>query len=151
MSQLPAVGTTSGVDTSSGTTAGANDLRDLELDQFLQLMIAELQNQDPLNPLDNSEILQQISQIREISATNQLNETLDAVLTGQNLSTASSLIGKQVTALSDSGGRVENATITRVSVETDTASGVRQLRVHTAEDSIALQNISEILDPGPAE
>ena len=55
----------------------ARDLRDLDLNEFLQLMITELQNQDPLDPMDNSEILQQITQIREISATDSLQETLE--------------------------------------------------------------------------
>ena len=34
-----------------------NTLNDLELDDFLHLMIAELQNQDPLNPLENDQLL----------------------------------------------------------------------------------------------
>jgi flagellar hook assembly protein FlgD len=40
--------------------------------------------------MENSELVQQISQIREISATNQLTDTLTSVLMGQNTATASS-------------------------------------------------------------
>src|SRR6476619_6266517 len=79
---------------------GANDaLRGLDMDQFLKLMIAELQNQDPLKPMENSEILQQISQIRDIGATDKMTSTLDAVLLEQNLSAASAMIGKQIHGL----------------------------------------------------
>ena len=87
---------------SNSTQGGSNDaLRDLDMDEFLKLMITELQNQDPLNPFENNEILQQISQIREIGATGKLTETLDAVLLGQNLTSATSMIGKTIEALSD--------------------------------------------------
>ena len=78
--------------TDSSGVKTTNDLRDLDVGDFLNLMIAELQNQDPLDPLDNSEMVAQLGQIREISSTNQLIETLNQVFTGQNLSTASSLI-----------------------------------------------------------
>ena len=41
----------------------ATDLKTVDTNQFLTLMITELQNQDPLNPMDNTQMLQQISQI----------------------------------------------------------------------------------------
>ncbi len=84
----------------------ASALNDVNLDDFLNLMIAELQNQDPLNPLENDELIAQISQIREVGATEQLTETLNAVLLGQNISSATNLIGADVVALNDSGQRV---------------------------------------------
>ena len=124
---------------------GPRDLRDVDLDQFLQLLIAEMQNQDPLDPMDNSEILQQISQIREISATDQLSDTLQSVLTGQNLTTASSLIGKQITALTDDAQNITGI-VDRVSVETGEDDSQRILRVHVQEHRIELKNIREIVD-----
>lgn len=126
-------------------TAGTNDLRNVDLDQFMQLLITELQNQDPLNPMENSEILDQISQIREISATNQLSDTLDAVLLGQNMSTASSLIGRRIHALSDDAENVEG-TVERVTVDLDQGgSGTRILRVHVGPHQVDLNNVREIL------
>jgi len=113
-------------------------LRELNMDDFLQLMIAELQNQDPLNPLDNAQLLQQISQIREIAATGSLSETLESVMFGQSISNASNLIGKQVRALNDAGdfvtGEVEKVAI---------AEG--QVKVHIGSNVIGINNISEIL------
>jgi hypothetical protein len=78
-------------------------LNELDLGDFLDLMIAELQNQDPLSPLENHELLQQIGQIREVGATDKLTETLDAVLLGQNVASATSLIGKEVHATAKDG------------------------------------------------
>ena len=124
--------------------AGSGGLEDLDMGEFLDLMIAELQNQDPLNPTDNAELLRQIGQIREIGATDQLTSTLNAVLLGQNMTTASSLIGKQITALDSSGDNIEGV-VDRVSVVIDENDSSRSLRVHIGDNDIALNNIREIV------
>jgi flagellar basal-body rod modification protein FlgD len=147
MSQIPSTGGTGTTGTSSTGKSQGNDLRDVDIDQFMNLLIAQLQNQDPLSPMDNSEMLQQISQIREISATNKLSDTLDSVLLGQNLSTASSLIGREVKALTDDAQDVSGL-VDRVSIETSGTNGsVRTLRVHIGDSKIDLRNIREILPP----
>ena len=141
MAQVPST-------TGGGNTSGPNgpskprDLRDLDVEHFLQLLIAEMQNQDPMNPMDNAQMMEQINQLREISATDKLTDTLDSVLLGQNLSTASSLIGKEVKALTDDAKDIQGK-IDRVSVET--SEDVRKLRVHIGSNKIDLKNIREIV------
>jgi flagellar basal-body rod modification protein FlgD len=134
--ETPGVG--SGSSTGQSSKSSNDALRGLDLDQFLKLMVTELQNQDPLNPLENDQILQQISQIREIEATGQLRETLDSVLLGQNLSNASGLINKQVAALDDNGDEV-SGTVSRVSVAEN------KVRLHIGEHEVELKNLREIL------
>jgi flagellar basal-body rod modification protein FlgD len=131
--------------TQTNTTAtDRNDaLRDLDMDEFLQLMITELQNQDPLNPLENAEILQQISQIREIGATGQLTETLQSVLLGQNLTSATGMIGKWVQALSDEAKHV-NGMVDKVTV----ANG--EVRLHIGDSAVRLKNVKEVLTESAA-
>jgi flagellar basal-body rod modification protein FlgD len=97
----------------SGASAAIDDL---DLGQFLRLMIAELQNQDPLNPMDNKEMLAQISQIREVGATDKLTATLESVLLGQNIASSTNLIGAEVDAISDDNQRI-SGTVSRVSIE----------------------------------
>ena len=79
------------------------------------MMVAELENQDPMNPMSNTEMLQQISQMRSITSSDRLTTSIEALTVGQALSTASSLIGKTVTGvdtLSESvTGKVEKVTI----------------------------------------
>jgi hypothetical protein len=87
-------------------SGSADAINDLDLGTFLRLMIAELQNQDPLNPFDNKDMLTQISQIREVGATDRLTETLDSVLLGQNIASATNLIGADIDGLSDDNQRV---------------------------------------------
>ena len=118
-------------------------LANIDLSQFLKLFIAEMQNQDPLDPMDNSEMLAQISQIREIGATDSLTATLESVRLGQSLATASGLIGKQIRALSSNvvSGEQEfvEGTVEKVSIE----NGKPVL--HVDGQQIELKNISEIL------
>ena len=136
--------------TDPGTSQNAGDLREVDLNQFLQLLVTELQNQDPLDPMDNSEILAQISQIREISATDQLSDTLGSVLLGQNMATASGLIGKHVNALTEELEDI-NGVVDRVSVVVDpTDQDSRSLRVHVGEHDIRLDNIREIVENDPS-
>lgn len=130
----------------SATTGSKSDLRDVDVNDFLTLMIAELQNQDPLNPMDNAQMLEQIGQIRQISSTNQLTESLSAMFIGQNLSTATSLIGKRVSALTDDGKNVEGV-VDRVTVEVDQKDDAkRTLSVHMGDKTVQLKNVREIVD-----
>lgn len=123
----------------SGQTSQSNqNLQELDIEDFLGLMLAELQNQDPLNPMENNELLQQISQIREIGATSQLTDTLESVLRGQNLTSASSLLDKQVKALTDDGRTIAGQ-VTRVSLDAD------DVRLHVGAERVALNNVSEII------
>jgi len=124
---------------SPASSSTASALGNVDVDQFLQLMIAELQNQDPLSPVENSEMLQQITQIREIGASEALSTTLSAVLAGQNVATASALIGKEVSALTDDSGNISGV-VDRVSITDD-----NDVRVHIGDESVKLDNVREIV------
>ena len=116
----------------------------MDLDSFLKLMITELQNQDPLDPMENSEMLQQLGQMRSIGASDKLTSTLDAVLLGQNLTTASSLIGKEVNALTDDGSNVQG-TIDRVTVTPGDDDDPATVQVHIGDHTVSLGNVREII------
>lgn len=129
-----------------GKTTG-NDLRDVNMDQFLGLLVTEMQNQDPMNPMDNAQMLTQISQIRQIGSTNQLTETLTSLATGQGLSMASTLIGKKVTALDDNAKEITGV-VDRVSVKTDEKdNSKRTVKVHIGDSTVDINNIREINEP----
>ncbi len=89
----------------SATAAAAHNIastRDLLADtqeRFLTLLVTQLQNQDPLNPMDNEQITSQVAQLSTVTGINQLNETLLA-LSGQldvsQSMQAAALIGKEI-------------------------------------------------------
>src|SRR5207244_2763745 len=78
----------------------------LQIQDFIKLMISELQNQDPLNPMDNTQIMQEVSQMQSITSTTKLTQTLGQVLLGQNLASGGNLIGKGIVGLTDDGKQV---------------------------------------------
>lgn len=68
-------------------------------DRFLTLLVAQMKNQDPLNPLDNAQVTTQLSQISTVTGLEKLNGTLSELLdgydTGQSMQ-AAGMIGKLV-------------------------------------------------------
>jgi len=113
MTRIPS---TLGTTPSDRSFASSDAINDIDLGTFLDIMIAELQNQDPLNPLDNKDMLAQISQLREVGATDKLTETLESVLLGQNLTSSLNMIGAEVDVLSDDNQRISGI-VSRVSLE----------------------------------
>ncbi|MEL7264121.1 MAG: flagellar hook capping FlgD N-terminal domain-containing protein [Planctomycetota bacterium] len=132
---------------SSANESVGGGFNDLDLEQFLGLMLAELQNQDPLDPMDNSELIQQIAMLREVTATDQLSQTLGGLQQSQELVTASGLIGKSITGLSDDGSDVSGS-VERVTVETGGEAGSRTVRIHVDGNTISLDNVREITPSG---
>jgi len=129
---------------SAASDKNVHDLKDLDINQFLQLMVSELTNQDPLNPLDNTQLVQQLGELRSIAASDQLTTTLHSMQTQQSLTTASSLIGKTITALNDDGSNVTGE-VTSVSVEVDQKDNTkRTYKVKIGDQSIDLQNVREV-------
>jgi flagellar basal-body rod modification protein FlgD len=80
------------------TTVDPNSASALQ-DKFLLMLTTQLQNQDPMNPMDNSAITTQMAQLSTVSGIAQLNTTLSALsssmMAGQTLS-ATSMIGHGV-------------------------------------------------------
>ncbi len=70
-------------------------------DRFLKLLVTQMKNQDPLNPLDNAQVTSQMAQLSTVSGVDKLNTTLQslstALLASQSLQSAS-LIGRDVVA-----------------------------------------------------
>lgn len=68
-------------------------------DRFLTLLVTQLQNQDPLNPMDNAQVTSQIAQLSTVQGIQQLNNTLLALSGQMDMSQslqAASLIGKGI-------------------------------------------------------
>ena len=94
---------TSGLDsnTSVGTETSALPSKVLDKDAFLELLITQLQNQDPLNPTDSVEFTAQLAQFSSLEQLNNVNDNLEQLQNFQasiNNSQAVALIGKDITA-----------------------------------------------------
>ena len=89
----------------SMTTQGAANVTGaadaLTGEDFFKLLIAQLSNQDPLEPTSNQELLQQISSIRDIELSTTLTESLKSLTHQQRYASAAGLIGNYVTGRAD--------------------------------------------------
>src|SRR5580693_9518757 len=63
---------------------------------FMQMLIAELQNQDPTQPMSNEDLLTQLSTMSQLQSTQDLDSALQANTNNQQLSIASSFIGANI-------------------------------------------------------
>ncbi len=136
MSTIPATNPT-GSSSNSGSS-NPKDLNNIDVSQFLQLMITQLQHQDPLNPESNAQLMQQVGEIQQISSTNKLSTTLNSVALGQTLSSATTLIGKHITGLDDSGNAVDGL-VQKISVLNN------QPKLYVGDQIVSISNVKEIL------
>jgi flagellar basal-body rod modification protein FlgD len=68
-------------------------------DRFLKLLVAQMQNQDPLNPMDNAQVTSQMAQIQSVSGIEKLNRTVESLGTQfaqMNALQGASLVGRDV-------------------------------------------------------
>ena len=82
----------------AGTTASTSTLDEAQ-DRFLKLLVSQMKNQDPLNPMDNAAVTTQMAQISTVTGIGQLNDTLKALLgqeTGAQTIQGAALAGHQV-------------------------------------------------------
>ena len=68
----------------------------LKTDDFIKMMLTQLQNQDPLEPAKNQELLAQMSQIGQLQTATELQDTLKGLTLQNQLGSAGNLIGKLV-------------------------------------------------------
>jgi len=66
---------------------------------YMQLLVTQLQNQNPLEPLDNNQMASQLAQLSQLEQLENMNGTFRQVLAAQELLQAMELIGKEVTFL----------------------------------------------------
>jgi len=87
--------TASSAATAAAAASTANSSASIQ-NQFLTMLTAQLQNQDPTNPMDNAAITTQMAQLSTVTGINQLNTTLQALSQSMTLGSAASLIGQGV-------------------------------------------------------
>jgi flagellar basal-body rod modification protein FlgD len=124
MQITPATSVSTAAATSAASTSNAANTANSTLSetQFLQLLTEQLENQDPLQPEDDTQFLSQMAQFTALQETNTLNQQI------QNL-TASSYIGSTVTV---NPGTTSNS-VTGAVTGVDTSGTTPQLVINGSE------------------
>ena len=103
-------------------------------DQFLKLMVAQLKSQDPLEPIKDQEFLGQLAQFSTLSGIEKLNANFADMLSLQQITQGSNLIGRQV-VYKDDAGATARGTVQGFAV----SSGRVELQI--GNDAVSLDNV----------
>lgn len=111
---VSAVGAVNSTTAAASTAAtAAKTKNDLGEDDFMQLLLAQLQNQDPLQPASDTEFIAQLAQFNSLAeltsiktAISDLGESLSELMIVQDLNQGSALIGKTIGGMTASGETV---------------------------------------------
>ena len=132
MSVTAATGTTGTTATNTTSTKSTNSSSSLGKDDFLKLLVTQLQTQDPMNPMDDTQFISQMAQFTSLEQMKNMN-------TSVQMTQATSYIGKQVTWDNDQG--VE---------QTGVVKSVRLVnsepKIIIGDQSIALAKITSVSD-----
>lgn len=126
---------------STGSTSSNDPFGSVNLSDFMTLMITQLQNQDPTDPVSNSDLMQQIGDMQTIQSNLQLSSTLTGMSMSDSLTAASVMIGQYIVG-TDSTGASATGTVDSVSMSDGTAT------LNVGSQSVPLANVTEII---PAE
>jgi len=129
---------TTAISSSTATTAtsstGAVSAQE-QTDRFMKLLVAQLNNQDPMNPMDNAQMTSQIAQINTVSGIQELNATMKSMaeqFTSMQVLQGASMVGHGVLVesgtLSIDGGVAKgavnlNSKADKVTIDIKTAGG----------------------------
>ena len=118
---------TSGSSLSSTTSAESQD-------RFLKLLVAQLANQDPMNPMDNAQMTSQIAQINTVTGIEKLNDTMKSMSTqfsGMQVLQAGNLVGHNVVVTGDKLAFAADGNTATGALELDAAATSVQVQVVT--------------------
>ena len=110
MTVAPTSSVTNNTNTSSSAAAPSATV---DYNQFLNLLIAEIKNQDPTQPMDPTQSVTQLATISGVQQAMQTNATLASLLTTSSLSQAALLVGQTITSADGSTtGQVASVNVT---------------------------------------
>lgn len=146
MSEMSAI---DGLNASSGVRT-TNPKSKLQVEDFINMMVTQLQNQDPMEPAKNEQLLAQMSQIgqlqsqQELTANQKLLTTsIQTMVLQNNIGAASNLIGKDVKGVGPSDAQ-GNSTEVSGTVEGVTISDGKVLLKLSTNVSLALEKVTDV-------
>lgn len=92
---VPATQATTAPTTTGGT---AKSKTQVDYDSFLKLLVAQMKNQDPTNPMDSTQYVAQLASFSQVEQSVQTNSKLDQMLQTSALAQADAIIGRTVTS-----------------------------------------------------
>ena len=98
--------------TSQAQSKTADSFSTLGTNQFLKIIFAELNQQDPLKPNDTSKLIEQLSSLRSIQADSDLQAKLSTLVNQNQFASAAGLLGRTISGLDELNTRVLDQVVT---------------------------------------
>jgi flagellar basal-body rod modification protein FlgD len=114
-----------------------NGFAALTSQDFLKMLITELKNQDPTQPVSNAELLQQLSQMQALQSNVELNSTLKSFSNDQQISSGASFLGKVISG-TDSNQNPVSGVADRVFVQNGT------MMIGIGSSSLSVANVTGV-------
>ncbi len=111
---MPTTGAVSSTISTYTGTAEGQQVGQLGKEDFLKLLVAQLRNQDPMKPMDDSQFLAQMAQFSSLERMQALDDQMSMLLQVEQLGQANGLIGKLVEAASSEAGKTIKGTVDSV-------------------------------------
>lgn len=115
---------------------------DLGQQQFLDLLVTQLRNQDPLEPVEQTEFISQLAEFSVLEGVQTLNAQFDDMLKLQQLSDGADLVGKTVEFISPTTGELEQAQVEEARV----LDG--RIMLTAGVDVVSLDQVTGVVDAG---
>lgn len=112
---------------------------------FMKLLVTQLQNQDPLAPMDNAQMTSQMAQLSQLQQLETMNTSFSQVLANEQMGYASSLIGKQVAFVNQQDGTMLQGTVEQI------AKVDGEIMLIVGDYAIKLDEVSAVANSLPAE
>lgn len=133
----------------SYSTAAANQAQGYDTNMFMQVILAQLQHQNPMEPLKDAELMSQFTQLNSLSELQAISRSIAETASAFQTGYASSLIGKTVTAARPNGSSLEGE-VTSIIVER------QRVFLLVGEEKVPLENVTRItetkqVDPSNAD
>ncbi|MBF2052507.1 MAG: hypothetical protein IGS03_03470 [Candidatus Sericytochromatia bacterium] len=123
--------------------------QELGKQDFLNLLMTQLRNQDPLNVQEDREFIAQLAQFSSLEQTTNMGVAMENLLGFQQLTQGAALIGKEVEAILPGEGDQEGSTFTGIVEETSLDDGEIKLVVNG--EKISFKDITSVREPGGEE
>jgi flagellar basal-body rod modification protein FlgD len=143
MSAVSALASSASGGSGLGAGAAPNAFSALSSESFVKIIFSELGHQDPMAPSDSKALLEQLSSLRNIQSSMDMSARLKSLVTQNELSAASGLIGKRVSGVTDNATRVSGE-VRSVSRTDDGA-----VLVLATGERIRMGNLDQVLGATP--
>ena len=116
---MAAVGGVANGGTNSTDVSGSDQLASISQTEFLNLLVAQLQNQNPLDPMSNTDVATQLASLSEVGSLDSMNTSIGDLVSVQQLSSGEALIGAPVTYTNSGSASPVQGDVSGLTVQSD--------------------------------